>query len=780
MNQPPTPLPAMHHPQHEEVHLRDYLNVIRRRRKLFLIAFGVVLCVVVLYTFTIKPVYEASATLHVKDEKSKTGVLGELALSEVSPVDSEIEIIKARTNAEQVVKSLHLDWRLRDRVPGMSFRLLDFTSSAVKPVYKLELTSADGYKVWDEDGHLVGIGRSGIPMQGKGITLQLDDLKGKPGDTCGLVLHSFNGTVSGLQKQTKAVEVGKKTNIIRISYPDTDPELARDVVNTLVQAYLEKTVALKAEEASKTVDFVGDQLNGVRQTVDAAEKDLQAYKSKSGVMQLDTEAQTLIENVSDVEKQRAEVVIQKKQVEFALSSLKDAARRGVVYSPSVLGDNPLVAGMASKLADLVVQKRALISEYTEAAPQAKALQGQIDELQRKLQATYETALRNLDKQEGTIVQGLGVLEGRLRQLPGAERDLARLTRLAKVNADIYTFLLQKHEEARIAKASTISNIDIVDPAITPDRPIKPQKVKNLILGLLVGCMFGVGLAFFQEYLDDTIKDPEQAKRILGLPVLSVIPYLKPAEGSGTIDAVALLEPKSAGAEAFRSLRTALHFSSLDRDAKVLLVTSAFPAEGKSTVSANLGILLTQNNARVLLVDCDLRRPSLHTKFSHSKVPGLTEIISGAASLAGAIHSTGVERLDFVSAGTIPPNPAELLGSDAMRRFLEEARGQYDRIILDAAPVLAVTDTAVLSSLADQGLVVMEMERVPAKAAQRMRDILHATGMRVSGFVFNDKKNHGQAYGYDYYGYYGYGYNAYYGEEQASAKGQSWWRKLLKR
>ncbi len=191
MNQKQTSLPTAQHLQPEEVHLRDYLNVIRRRRKVFLSAFAAVFCGIVLYTFVMQPVYEASATLHVKDEKTKAGMLGELALSEVNPVDSEIEIIKARTNAEQVVKSLHLDWRLRNRASGLSFRLLDFTSTAEDPVYKIELTGGDGYKVWDEDGQLVGIGKSSVPMRGKGLNLLLDNLTGKAGDTCGLVLSPF-------------------------------------------------------------------------------------------------------------------------------------------------------------------------------------------------------------------------------------------------------------------------------------------------------------------------------------------------------------------------------------------------------------------------------------------------------------------------------------------------------------------------------------------------------------------------------------------------------------
>jgi tyrosine-protein kinase Etk/Wzc len=783
MNQTPVPFPAAHHSQPEEVHLREYLNVIRRRRKVFLSAFVAVFCGIALYTFTMNPVYEASATLHVKDEKSKTGMLGELALSNVSPVDSEIEIIKARTNAEQVVKSLHLDWHLLDRAPGLSFRLLEFASSAEHPEYKLELIGGDGYKVWDDDGHLVGVGKSGVPLRAKGFSLLIDNLTGKAGDTCGLVLHPFNATVAELRKRVMAVELGKKTNIICISYTNTDPELARGVVNTLVQAYLDKTVAIKAEEAGKTVDFVEGQLTGVRQALDTAEKDLQGYKSASGVMKLDTEAEELIKKFSDVEKERAAVALQKKQLEFALTSLKESMARGKTYAPAVMRDDQLVSGMATKLAELEVQKRALLEEYTREHPSVKNVQGQIEELQRKIQATYDTAFKSAVRQEAGISRRLADYEEQLRKLPAAERDLARYMRLTKVNADIYTFLLQKHEEARIAKASTISNIDIVDPAFVPDKPVKPKKAKNLILGLLVGCMFGVGLAFFREYLDDTLKSVDEVKRALGLPILGIIPFI-PHKGEGDAALAETLithhDPQSLPAEAFRSLRTALHFAGTGNGGKCVLLTSAYPDEGKTTISTNLAITLAQTGARVVLVGCDLRRPSLHEMFKSARSPGLADVLAGDCPLDSVIRSTNGVGISYISAGSLPPNPAELLGFEGMRHVVAALREGYDHIIIDAAPILAVSDAQVIAPLVDLAVVVIESGRVPRKAAQHLQGLLQATSVKVAGVVINDRSGKGSLYyGYGDH-YYGHGYGYRYREKEAEAVKGSWWRKLLKR
>ena len=792
MNQPQTPPPQL---QIEEVHLTDYLNVIMRRRRIFLLSFFALFFGVALYTFMMKPIYEANATLHVKDDKKggKSGVLGDLALlNSANPVDSEIEILKSRTNAAEVVKRLHLNWNISKKHKDLEFKIVEFESSLKKPEYTIELTGADTYIVRPLDGPSLP-GRNGQLLKTDTLTILIKDIKGNAGDSFKLKLLPINRAAEGLRKRFKVSEVGKKTNIIKVSYNDTNPTKARDIVNTLVQAYLDQTISFKTEEASRTVSFVEEQLQGTRKDLDESEKNLQAYKTNSGVVKLDAEAQELIKKLSDIEKERASVSLQRKQVEFALTSLQDARRKGVVYSPAVFKEDALIGNMANRLTELEVQRRALISENTESHPQVKAIMGQIDQIQKKIQSTYETYKLNLTKQESTIQLQLDQYEGKLRKLPEAERDLARLLRFSKVNADIYMFLLQKHEEARIVKASTISNINVVDPAITPDLPVKPQKKKNLMLGLLVGLMFGVGAAFFMDYLDDTIKDEEEAKKALGWPHLAMIPGIESSAvvGEPTTRSSRLVvqsKPKSPVAEAFRGLRTAIHFSSLRRNTKVVMITSSFPGEGKSTIAANLALTFAQAGNRVILVDCDLRRPSMNTIFDKPRNPGITEVLAGDVSLEEALHSTDVENISLLTAGTIPPNPAELLCSDSMRDLLAGLRESYDMVILDAPPVIPVTDAPLLTAFTDMVVVVIESGRIPLKAAQRMKELLQSVQAPVAGFVINDRTSlFSDTYGYYGKGYYGKGYYgrryygyAYYGaDDQKEAPKKSWWRKILR-
>jgi tyrosine-protein kinase Etk/Wzc len=775
----------------ENAHIYDYLSVILRRRKLFALAFCAVFFSVALYTYFMKPIYEASGTLHIKKEKSQGGLLVGMTFDSLNSIDAELEIIKSRTNVEYVVKRLHLNWNITKKSKGMEFKLLDFSSTAKNPSYQIEMTGADTFTVKDDDDKLLGKGKAGELMQGKDFSLLLNDLKGEKGDSFRLKLLPVQNIAMGLKGGFKATEVGNRTSIIRIAYSSIDPVEARDLVNTLMQVYLEQDIELKTEEASRTVSFIEDQLKGLRGELEGAEQKLETYKSTSRMFKLDSEAEGVVKDLSETEKSQAEIVFQKKQMEFALDALNGSMRKGVIYSP-IMRDDPLVSALAAKLSDLEIQKRGLLTDYTENHPAVRNIQLQIDEIQKKIRSTYEANLINLTKRQNAVAHQVGIYENKLRKLPKAERDLARLTRVSNVNAGIYTFLLQKHEEARIAKATTVSNINIVDPAITPIAPIKPDKPKNLLLGFLVGCMLGIGLAFFQEYLDDTIKDVEEAKRSIGLPLLAVIPFIPSRKENGEdkkhISLITRLEPKSQVAEAFRSLRTSLHFSAINRDKKIILITSTFPGEGKSVITANLANTMAQTGVRVLVVDCDLRRSSLHDKFGVSKIPGLTEVLTGDTTFREVVHAAVIPGVDLISAGTAPPNPSELLGSEAMRQFLIAHREEYDHIFIDAPPVLAVTDAPVLTTISDIVLVIMEAGRVPVKAARHMREMLANVQAPVAGFVMNDKTGRGETYGYygsRYYRYggygekYGYGYGYYSDEESKHHKKVHGWEKLLK-
>jgi tyrosine-protein kinase Etk/Wzc len=780
-NDTPQHLPP--HLTEDEIHLSDYVSVLYRRRRIALLAFLAVAFGVALYTFLSPPIYEASATLQVRSDKVRGAgnLLGDLGLSRDNPIETEIEIVKSRTNVEDAVRALRFNWIVDKKSEGLSFRLVDFISASERPEYRIELTGGGTFLVRNSDGKTVAEGKSGSLARSEGFSLLIDDLQGKPGDRFQLTLAPFNRTVQDLRNAVRVSEVGRGTSIIRLSYQHTDPQVARDVVNALAQAYLERSIILKTQEASRSVEFIGDQLVKVRETLHLAEERLEGYKSSTGVVRLDSEAQALITHLAEAEKGQTAARLRLRQAEFAVDSLRSALDRRESYAPAILLDEPVVASLARNLADLEIERRGLLVELSTGHPAVQAVQDRIAELQRNLLGTYTTIVSGLREMDADLTRNLQRYEAGLKKLPAAELELARLSRTAAVNADIYTFLLQKHEEARIAKASTISNINVIDPAIAPDLPVKPQKKKNLLLGLIVGGMVGVGLAFFREYLDDSIKDADTAKRLLGLPVLGIIPFIEARDSNGKSPApgsdrvlITNLQPNSPVSEAFRSLRTSLHFSGAGKENKVILITSTFPGEGKTTTSSNLAHTIAQTGSRVLIIGCDLRRPTLHQLFGTTKVPGLTEVLIGDATVEEALKKTDRENFDFIPGGTIPPNPAELLGSEKMAELIETLRGRYDVILLDAPPVLAVTDAVLLTRLADLNVIVLHAGGVGAKAAQRMVETLRATRSHIAGLVLNDRTaKAAEYYGSGYSNRYGYTYG--YGENLDAEKKKPWWR-----
>ena len=464
--------------QQQEVNISDYIKILLRRRNVIFAGFLSVFIVAVFYTFLMKPVYDASSSLYVKDDKTKIDEMSNmLMMGKSASISAEIEIVKSRTIAEEVVRKLHMDWTVEPSSSSASCRFLTLQStrpwSKNDPSYTLTMTGVDSFVVTDSDDKLLGSGKSGIPFQHSGLILQVQ-LYGTKGDSFTLTRLNFNRAVEGLQKGCSVAEAVKMSNVIKISYQSTDPVLARDVVNGVVQEYLNRSLLFKTQEASRSVNFIEIQLQGVKDDLQRAETKLQEYKSSTGVVQLDAEAQQLITSYSELEKEQFAINLQKKQLDFALTSQKESLAQGSSYSPAVMKDDPLVAQMAASLAQLEVQKKSLLATYTKNHPAVETVQSQIDELQRKIRATYETGSRNLSAQEVNVNGRLGKLEERLKRLPVTERDLAHYTRLAKVSADIYTFLLQKHQEARIQKASTITNINVIDTAITPDIAIKPN------------------------------------------------------------------------------------------------------------------------------------------------------------------------------------------------------------------------------------------------------------------------------------------------------------------
>jgi tyrosine-protein kinase Etk/Wzc len=408
----------------------------------------------------------------------------------------------------------------------------------------------------------------------------------------------------------------------------------------------------------------------------------------------------------------------------------------------------------------------------EAHPDVSVLNSQIELVEKNLRDISKDYINALESEIEALDTTVRAIQRELEKLPAKEVELARLERKAKVNEEIYTLLLTRSKEAQISEASEIGDIRIVDPAELPEKPVKPKKRLNALLGLILGLSLGLSMAFVVEYLDDSIKTWDDIKDGIDLPLLGSIPsilesspiqkYRNTREMEWFSLESRLLthyEPRSPIAESYRNIRTNIQYFDLSREMKTILFTSPNPKEGKSTTVSNLAITLAQQDQKVLLIDCDLRKPILDHIFYQKREPGLTNVLMGQAGISIAVHPTKVDNLSLLSCGSIPPNPSELLSSSRMRDLLTRLKDEYDFILVDSPPVLAVTDASILSTEVSGVILVVRSRTTSPDMVEEARDRLFNVGARVIGVVLNDldlERHYGKYARYSYSSYYYYG------------------------
>lgn len=588
------------------------------------------------------------------------------------------------------------------------------------------------------------------------------------------------GLVNSVRGSLRISEVGAKgSGTLRISSVSTDPARARDIVNHLIDAYVAGNIEAKTGEAAKTVDFISEQLAGMADKLDNSEQALQEYKVQTGLVTLGPEGGSLVGKVVGLEQQRTDISLRRQRVEYAIGALQEALRKGSAFTPPVIEGAGPVAPLAARLGELEAERKSLLVNYTAAHPAVIEKDAAIRRVLEAMLSAYQSVRQELQLAERDAYSKIAGYDAQLKEVPEAELELARRTRINTVNAQLYNFLLQKQQEARIAQASTLSSVSVVDRAQLPGGPFKPNKSRNLAIGTAFGLLLGLGLVYLLDYMDQTIKSADDVRDKLGLALFGRIPRIPLADEDARLPGrqlVTTLAPKSPAVEAFRALRTNLSYLTGRESHKVIMLTSTLPGEGKSTVSGNLAAVLSQTGAKVLLIGCDLRRPSLYAMFSEHHEPGLTDLLVHGDH--AGLRRIEEPRLDLLPAGKIPPNPAEILASEGFRQFLATAREKYDYVVIDAPPVLPVTDAQILGPLVDVTLLVIEPCRIPERALHQVIESLAAVDVKVSGAILNDKTGKGFKY-YGYYGYYGYkAYRGYYGEssrhlEKDSALKKAW-------
>jgi len=573
------------------------------------------------------------------------------------------------------------------------------------------------------------------------------------------------------------------TNLVEIRFRNPDPKVATATTNAIVDAYMERDLRARYEGTTRVSNWLNQQLSALKKQVEDSQQQAAKYQRENNLVGLNAEGQTLVtDNLQTVNQQLAEAQADRivKEARYRL-----AQTRNPELLVSVAPGTTLTA-LRQQQSELMVQDAQLKSKYGPEWPKVKEAEKQLASVQASIDAEINNLTNRFEEEYNASVKTENLLRDRLEQIKqeayrvnesAAEFEI--LKHGADSASDLYDALQTKLKEAGITAGLNSNNIDVIDRATEPARPISPKKRRDLMFGLLGGLLLGIISALFLESLDDTIRTSDDAEAISGLPALAVIPHFdvskKIGGGSGepaalerersskvAADLISYTEPQSIIAESFRTLRSSLLLSAVDREPRLILLTSSFAAEGKSTCAANLAISFARRSARVLLVDSDLRKGTQHLKFKTSNRAGLSTLLSReSGNEAYEQPIPDLPNLTIVTRGPIAPNPGEMLASRSMEDLLLQWRLEYDHVILDTSPVLAVSDTLSLAPHMDAVFILVRSGVTRKKALSRVRDQLRRANARLLGTVVNDVDLRLENY-YTYSKRYDYDYNKGYG------------------
>ena len=711
----------------KEPHLLDYLIILKKHQWLVLSFLLTVVTVVTIATFKMKPVYVAAARVEVDREAQSiqpfpdSNSYDDYVDSE-NYIETQTKILQSETLALQTIKSMDLG-----RYPEFGGRPNTFI----------------------------------IPHAG--VTSQ------RPA-----ILGAFLGSLS--------IQRIKDSRLIEVRFEGQDPQLAAQIVNGHLQNYIEANFRSKYDATQQASNWLSAELEELRIKVEKSEAAKTAYERENQIWTIDEKQNITTQKLSDINKALTDAqtdLVQKQ-------ALYQIAKGGDVDQLPDVRNNAYLSELLKRQADLGEQYVDASAQFGPNYPKVQRITREKKEVDDAIARAKQNVEASIETDYKTSKERVGLLSAALETQKGDANDMSEklvqyhiLEHDAESNKQLYDGLEQKLKEAGITAGLRSSNIRIVDPALVPSYPARPQKAKNILLAFLIGLVGGVGLAFLREYLDNTVKSPDDVERLAGLPSLAVVPSLPNllgvshsrkllTDGQGDeqesrVEIVSFIKPKSQVSEAFRALRTSLLLSQADHPPQVILVTSALPREGKTTSALNLAVTLAQLGDRTLIVDSDLRKPGIRRALGLTvgRDFGLSSYLAGVSSLDEVVIThPQIENLSALTTGPIPPSPADLLSSHRMRDAITYLRQKYKFIVIDSPPIMAATDAVILSALTDGVLLVVRSGETPKEAFTRTRDLLHAVKCRLLGVVLNavDSSAPDYYYSYRYYPYaYGYGY-----------------------
>jgi succinoglycan biosynthesis transport protein ExoP len=711
-----------------EPHLYDYLLILRKHQWLILSFMLAVVTIVAIATFRMQPVYVATARVEIDRENANIlpfqgAESYDYMMDLENYIETQTKILTSETLALQTIRNNNL---------------------SARP----EFASPNGPSEAIASGSLAN--------------------QKRPPELAG-----FLGSLS--------VKRVPNSHLMDVSFESTDPQLAARIVNAHITSYIEQNFRSKYEATTQASTWLADQLGELKIRVQRSEDARIAYERQNQIWTLDDKQNITTQRFSDVNKQLTEAQSERMRKE----SLYQFAKSGNLDAVPEVQGNSALADLLRKRGEATSQYSDAVSQYGPNFPKVQRLQAQIKEFDQSIEKEKQKILDILEsdfheaqQRESLLTHALDQQKAETNQMAGRLVEYNILKREAEANKALYEGIMTKLKETAISQGLRSSNIRVVDPAMIPSTPARPAKTRNVALAFLVGLVGGIGLALMREYLDNTVKTPDDVETLSHLPSLAVVPQFAGANGNGKrhgllqsfasnghdkrIELVAQHLPKSQMSEAFRALRTSILLSQADHPPQVILVTSALPREGKTTAAANLAVTLAQLGDKTVLVDADLRKPGVGRllNLAAGKYAGLSSYLAGVSSLdLVSIPHPAIPNLVAIPTGPLPPNPADLLSSHKLADAIAELRTKFKFIVIDSPPVMAATDAVILSVQADGVLLVVRSGETPKEAFTRTRELLSSVKCRILGVVLNavDSGAPDYYYSYRYYPYsYGYG------------------------
>ena len=672
----------------------------------------------IIYTLFATPIYSADALVRIEQNQGSALVqdISNALTSKPPASEAEIQMITSRLVLGKTVDDLDLDIAVSkntfpilgagwERLMGRQNETVKVTTfnrpaAMADSTFTLEVLSPTSYRLSNDDGFSVE-GKVGEVVNKGGVSLMVAGIAAHDGASFTLTKYSTLGMINTLQNSLSVTEDGKDSGVLTLNMVGEDKDQIRDILNSIARNYVAQNVARKSEEAAKSLEFLEVQLPQVRSQLDVAENKLNAYRQQKDSVDLPLEAKSVLDSMVNIDAQLNELTFREAEI--------------------------------SKL-------------YTRIHPAYRTL------LEKR---------RALEEEKAKLSQ-------RVTAMPKTQQEIVRLTRDVESGQQVYMQLLNKQQELKITKASTVGDVRIVDPAITQPGVVKPKKALIILGSIILGLMLSIVGVLLRSLFNRGIESP-QALEEHGINVYASIPLSEWQKSHDSVKSVngvkrykqsqllAVGNPTDLAIEAIRSLRTSLHFAMMQAENNVLMMTGGSPSIGKTFVCANLAAVISQTHKRVLMIDCDMRKGYSHELLGTTNDNGLSDVLVGKSTIESSAKRTAIANLDLIPRGQVPPNPSELLMSERFSELLKWGSANYDLVLIDTPPILAVTDAAIVGRHAGTTLMVTRYAVNTLKEVETSLNRFEQNGITVKGVILNSIFR--RATGYQDYGYYEYEYQS---------------------